>query len=240
MKRTFAGTGRASAGAGTLDVDLGMLRPVPAPPATTGLPRSHDLGELTARVAIVVAFTFLAMRFAAQFAATGHITGLMLLASEATVVVLTVFRRATGIVDRSVRARILTTVACIGPLLLAPVIGGAVLPEAATATISGAGLLVVIAGKLSLGRSFGLMPANRGVVSTGLYRLVRHPIYMGYLVCHVGVLAANPSTWNVLTLVCADAALMIRALYEERVLAQDPAYRDYLQLVRWRVLPGIF
>ena len=42
--------------------------------------------------------------------------------------------------------------------------------------------LLVEDGKLSLGRSFGLMPANRGVVSTGMYRLVRHPIYLGYLV----------------------------------------------------------
>jgi protein-S-isoprenylcysteine O-methyltransferase Ste14 len=218
-------------------VDLGLLRPVAAPAAAQP---SLDSSEIASRVAIVIAFTFLAMRFAAQFTETGHITGLMLLASEATVVVLTVLRRPSGTVDRSLRARVLTTVACIGPLLLAPVTAGAVLSEAVTATISGCGLLVVIAGKLSLGRSFGLMPANRGVVSTGLYRLVRHPIYMGYLVCHLGVLAANVSTWNVLTLVIADVALMIRALYEERVLAQDPAYRDYQQLVRWRVLPGIF
>jgi protein-S-isoprenylcysteine O-methyltransferase Ste14 len=226
MKRTLAGT---------LDADLGLMRPVPmaARPAL-------EAGEIAARVAIVVAFTFLTMRFAAQFAQTGHITGLMLLASEATVVVLTVFRRPTGTVDRSLGARVLTTVACIGPLLLVPVTGGAVLSEPVTATISGCGLLVVIAGKLSLGRSFGLMPANRGVVSTGLYRLVRHPIYMGYLVCHVGVLAANLGTWNVVMLVCADIALMVRALFEERVLAQDAAYRDYQQLVRWRVLPGVF
>ena len=100
--------------------------------------------------------------------------------------------------------------------------------------------LVVIAGKLSLGRSFGLMPANRGVVSTGLYRLVRHPIYMGYLITHVGFVAANPTLWNVLTLVGADIALLVRAVCEEQTLARDAAYRDYQQQVRWRVLPGIF
>ena len=75
----------------------------------------------------------------------------------------------------------------------------------------------MIGGKLSLGRSFGLMPANRGVVSTGLYRLVRHPIYMGYLITHVGFLLANATFWNVLIFVAADVALMIRAVYEERV-----------------------
>ena len=59
--------------------------------------------------------------------------------------------------------------------------------------ISAVGLIVVIVGKMSLGRSFGLMPANRGIVSTGLYRVVRHPIYLGYLITHVGFVAANPT-----------------------------------------------
>ena len=85
--------------------------------------------------------------------------------------------------------------------------------------LSAVGLIVVIAGKVSLGRSFGLMPANRGVVSSGLYRLVRHPIYMGYLITHVGFLAANPTLWNVVMLVGADIALMLRAVCEERTLA---------------------
>ena len=71
------------------------------------------------------------------------------------------------------------------------------------------------------------MPANRGIVSTGLYRLVRHPIYLGYLITHVGFLAANPSLWNVLLLGAADLALMVRAVREEQTLARDPAYRGY-------------
>lgn len=199
-----------------------------------------DAGDLAARAAIVVAFSFLAIRFGADFLQTGKLTGLLLLASEALVVALTVLRRHTGVVDRSLRARVLTTVSLIGPLLLFPAAGAAVLPDPVTATLTAAGLVVVVLGKLSLGRSFGLMPANRGVVSTGLYRLVRHPIYMGYLVCHAGFIAANLSAWNIVALVVADVALMIRAVAEENVLARDPAYRDYLQQVRWRVAPGLF
>ena len=99
---------------------------------------------------------------------------------------------------------------------------------------------MVIGGKLSLGRSFGLMPANRGIVSTGLYRVVRHPIYLGYLITHIGFVAANPTPWNAVTLIAADLALMWRAVCEEQMLGQDPSYREYLQVVRWRVLPGVF
>ena len=106
--------------------------------------------------------------------------------------------------------------------------------------MSAAGLMLVITGKLSLGRSFGLMPANRGIVSTGLYRLVRHPIYLGYLITHYAFVAANASMWNVILLVTADLALMVRAVCEERILARDPEYRAYQQTVRWRIVPGVF
>src|SRR5690606_23003559 len=128
----------------------------------------------------------------------------------------------------------------LGPPLLAPAAVAALAPEAVTVALSCAGLAIVIAGKITLGRSFALLPANRGIVSTGLYRIVRHPIYMGYLVTHVAFLIASPSGWNIAALVVADAALLARAVCEEQTLAKDPAYRDYQGRVRWRVLPGLF
>ncbi len=99
---------------------------------------------------------------------------------------------------------------------------------------------MVIGGKISLGRSFGLIPANRGIVSSGLYRLVRHPIYLGYLVTHIAFVLANPTAWNIALLVTADVALLARAVCEERTLARDQSYRAYQTRVRWRVVPGLF
>jgi protein-S-isoprenylcysteine O-methyltransferase Ste14 len=199
-----------------------------------------ELADLSARAIVVVLFTLMAIRIGSDFLATGRLTGLLLLASETLVVVLTVLRRTTSIVDRSVKARVLTALSMVGPVLVRPASVPALAPEAMTVLLSAAGLLVVIGGKVSLGRSFGLMPANRGVVSTGLYRLVRHPIYMGYLVTHVGFVAANPTLWNVVALAGADLALVWRAVCEEETLRKDEAYRRYQTTVRWRVLPGIF
>jgi protein-S-isoprenylcysteine O-methyltransferase Ste14 len=213
-------------------------RPVPAGDAAPG--QSLGLGDIVARVVIVALFTFMAVRLGSDFLHSGRTTGLLLLASEGLVVILTVFRRPAGAVDRSLRARILMVVSLMGPVLVTPSSIPALLPEFSTVAVSACGLLVVIIGKLSLGRSFGLMPANRGVVSTGLYRVVRHPIYMGYLVTHAAFCAANPTLANVMILVAADIALLIRAVCEEQTLAKDAAYRDYQQLVRWRVLPGVF
>jgi protein-S-isoprenylcysteine O-methyltransferase Ste14 len=198
------------------------------------------LADIVARAVVVVLFSLMAMRFGADFLSTGRITGLLLLVSEVLVVALTVLRRSAAAIDRSMRARLLTTLSMLGPPLLQPGHLAALAPEAATVAISAAGLAIVIAGKLTLGRSFGLMPANRGVVSSGVYRIVRHPIYMGYLLTHSAFLAANPGAWNIAALFAADAALLARAVCEEQTLAKDVRYREYQQQVRWRVCPGVF
>jgi protein-S-isoprenylcysteine O-methyltransferase Ste14 len=188
---------------------------------------------------MVTVFCFMASRSPRDAAATGHFTGVLLLVSEALVVALTLMRRAAGTVDRTLRARLLTTIATFGPPLVRPdSVDG--LAEPLTIAISAVGLTIVVLGKLSLGRSFGLAPANRGVVQTGVYRLVRHPIYLGYLVTHLGFVIANPASWNFLVLGAADLALMLRACCEERTLVADPAYSEYMQRVRWRVLPRVF
>jgi protein-S-isoprenylcysteine O-methyltransferase Ste14 len=234
MKRAMM-PAKVSGGA-AMGMELGALERGNARSAWT----PADVADLGGRVVIVALFTLMAIRIGSDFFATGRLTGLLLLASETLVVVLTVMRRSTSIIDRSYRARVLTALSILGPMLVSPGSVAGLAPEVLTVMLSAAGLSVVIAGKLSLGRSFGLMPANRGVVSTGLYRIVRHPIYMGYLITHIGFVVANPTLWNVVMIVVADLALMWRAVCEEATLQKDDAYRAYLQVVRWRVVPGIF
>jgi protein-S-isoprenylcysteine O-methyltransferase Ste14 len=234
MKRVMM-PAKVGGGSAALELDVRVL----GTPARGNI-RTADVADIGARLVVIALFTLLAIRIGADFLATGRLTGLLLLASETLVVVLTVLRRSTAIVDRSYRARVLTALSMLGPVLVRPSTIAALAPELFTVLLSAAGLLVVITGKLSLGRSFGLMPANRGVVSSGVYRLVRHPIYLGYLVTHAGFVAANPTLWNIAMLVFADVALMWRAVCEEQTLQRDEAYRAYQQTVRWRVLPGVF
>jgi protein-S-isoprenylcysteine O-methyltransferase Ste14 len=234
MKRMMPA--KVAGGNTAIEVDIASLRGSEG--GTRWTP--NEVADLGARIVVVGLFTLMAVRIGNDFLATGRMTGLLLLASELLVVVLTVLRRTTSVVDRSYRARVLTACSMLGPVLVRPGTVAALAPEVMTVLLSATGLMVVIGGKLSLGRSFGLMPANRGVVSSGLYRIVRHPIYMGYLVTHVGFLAANPTIWNIAMLVGADLTLLWRAVCEEQTLQQDEAYRAYQQVVRWRVLPGVF
>jgi protein-S-isoprenylcysteine O-methyltransferase Ste14 len=242
MKRgmaAFQGRSDMAGGAAALDVGLDLARPaLDHAAAVSGT--KQDIADIAARAVVIALFTVLAARLGMDYMQTGRLTGLLLLASEALVVMLTVCRRAPASVDRSAQARVLTATSMLGPFLVRPIGGEGLAPELATVLFSSMGLFVVIVGKLSLGRSFGLMPANRGVVSTGLYRRVRHPIYLGYMLTHVAFVAANPTMWNLVLLLTADVALMARAVCEERTLSRDEEYRQYQQVVRWRVMPGVF
>jgi protein-S-isoprenylcysteine O-methyltransferase Ste14 len=196
--------------------------------------------DLLARTAVGVLFVLLSIAVLEDFARTRRVTGLLLLVSEAMVVVFTIIRRRTNIVDRSVTAMVITMLSTFGPYLLRPSSGPALLPDVVTALISGVGLSLVIAGKLTLGRSFGLVPANRGVVESGPYLFVRHPIYAGYLIAHLAFLAANPRPMNIAVVAITDSALVIRALLEERVLGRDARYRSYCGRVGWHLVPRVF
>jgi protein-S-isoprenylcysteine O-methyltransferase Ste14 len=114
------------------------------------------------------------------------------------------------------------------------------IPEWLGVTLQMAGLLLQVTAKLVLGRCFGLLPAVRGIVTRGPYQLVRHPIYLGYLIAHVGFLAANFSLRNALVLVVLYAAQVWRMHREELALATDAQYVAYQRSVRWRLLPGIY
>jgi protein-S-isoprenylcysteine O-methyltransferase Ste14 len=196
--------------------------------------------DLLARATVGVLFTLLSINVLHDFIRTGRITGLLFLVSECLVVVLTVVRRPAQLVDRSMLAALVTAISLVGPPLLLPSGAVGLVPDFVTATASVFGLALVVVGKLTLGRSFGLVPANRGVVVRGPYALVRHPIYSAYLITHLAFLIAYPRWWNVIVVATADTALIIRALLEERVLGGDVKYRAYCQRVGWHLVPGVF
>jgi protein-S-isoprenylcysteine O-methyltransferase Ste14 len=199
-----------------------------------------DPGDVASRVIVGALFLLLALRIAANTAATGRLTGLLLVASEALVVVLMIVRRRTDDVDRRAIARLITALSIVGPPLVLPLATPATGTDVVTTAVSAVGLTLVVAAKIALGRSFGLVPANRGVVARGPYRFVRHPIYLGYAITHLAFVVANPLWWNVWMLGVADTALVVRLLYEERTLARDAQYVEYCERVRWRLVPGMF
>lgn len=132
-----------------------------------------------------------------------------------------------------------TTGMMLLPALIRPLPG-----IASVGLLHSAGLIVELAGvlftqvaRIYLGRSFGLLPANRGIVSNGPFRIVRHPIYTGWLVLSIGYVLIYPALSNVLPVVAALPFMMWRIGQEEALLSQDPDYRGYMEHVHYRVIP---
>jgi protein-S-isoprenylcysteine O-methyltransferase Ste14 len=102
------------------------------------------------------------------------------------------------------------------------------------------GLALVVAAFLSLNRSFGLAPENRGIKTTGAYRFVRHPMYLGYIVAEAGYVFDNVSAFNLFILMISVLFLLLRLRAEEQLLQQDQAYRNYATKTKWKLLPLVF
>ena len=102
------------------------------------------------------------------------------------------------------------------------------------------GLSLAIVGFSFLGRSFGIVAANRGLKIQGPYRLVRHPIYCAHFITVSGFLLANMSAFNLVIYVVATSAQIMRIKAEERVLAATSDYDAYSSRVRWRLMPGLY
>jgi protein-S-isoprenylcysteine O-methyltransferase Ste14 len=113
-------------------------------------------------------------------------------------------------------------------------------PFAAMEIVQLAGFAIVLIALGALGRSFGIVAANRGVKTAGLYSFVRHPAYTGYLVSYLGYVGENPSPRNAILLMAGTAAQLVRISEEERMLSFDQAYRAYLARVRRRLIPFVY
>ena len=102
------------------------------------------------------------------------------------------------------------------------------------------GISAMIVSVLSLGKSFGIIPANRTVKYSGAYRIVRHPLYASEIIFHIGFLMGNMSLRNLLLVTLIFSGQIWRALSEERLLSRDPVYAQYRTAVRFRFVPGVF
>ena len=118
-----------------------------------------------------------------------------------------------------------------------------ILPDMLIALTIPAGILinlvghgVSIAGVLSLNQSFGIVTKVNEIITTGLYGLVRHPIYFGYLIMTIGFMLMTPRLIHIAVYFLAILLQIWRARIEESKLAAASAeYRSYMQKVPFLV-----
>ncbi len=198
-----------------------------------------ELFSVLSRVLPAAFFAIVCLGFWKNFVQTGKWTSLLWIVSEGLVIFLIMFRRESRRLSRHPWDWIVALGGTFTALLVRPATT-TIAPEFIGVALQLAGTVFEIYAKGFLGRSFGIVASDRGIVWGGPYRIVRHPIYLGYFVTHVGFFLANWSPRNLALYIVIYFFQISRILSEERILREDESYRTYCQRVRYRLIPFIF
>ncbi|HFC08251.1 MAG TPA: DUF1295 domain-containing protein [Chloroflexi bacterium] len=100
------------------------------------------------------------------------------------------------------------------------------------------GVWLALLALVRLGRSFAIAPADRGLVTGGVYRWLRHPMYAGELLSVLPVVALALTWRNLLAFAALVVGVALRIRWEEAILGAP--YRGYAERVRWRLIPWVW
>jgi protein-S-isoprenylcysteine O-methyltransferase Ste14 len=199
---------------------------------------STQVRDRIGQAGLFIGYSLLLSRMISAWQASGQVTGVIVAFDMLLVLLLTVSRREASSITSGAGPRVAALVGTWLPLAFHATTPSALGHYAALLAL--AGLAVNTVGLVSLGRSFGVVAANRGIVQSGLYQRIRHPLYAGYLLSHLALVLTYPDLWNIVVWLLADGALFFRINFEERHLHADPQYRQYQARVPWRLVPGLY
>lgn len=185
---------------------------------------------------IASAWFYFAWGFFLSFQTSHKPSTLVFLIAESLTAILFLVRDDPVLVSKSSRDWLCGFLGTFLPLLFRPSSGMFMAGE----IILIVGVAFQIASLLSLDRSFGIVPANRGVKTNGAYRFVRHPMYLSSIIFSTGYVLANISLWNGAFFLFIVSAQILRIFNEEEFFSQREEYESYKEKVRWRLVPLVF
>ncbi len=172
-----------------------------------------------------------------RFLQTRELQLIIMCVAETITVAFFIFRKTPETVSIVPLDWIIAITGTLAPLFFRPSDWG-VLPEAKYAMMIG--MIIQILSIISLNRSFALVAAKREIKTSKMYRWVRHPIYAGYVLIFTGYLLTNTTPFNLSLYAVSITCMLLRIMREEKHLAADSLYRDYMLKVRFRLIPYIF
>ena len=203
-------------------------------------PKSSDFMRRTGSAAAALLWVAACFVHLKAFVAGGGSASILFLLQISIVAWLFICRRPAKRVDSRPWHWLAATGASFGPFLLQPGGGQISIAPAIGFTLQVTGVVLSLVALLWLGKSFGIVAADRGLVTSGPYGLVRHPAYAAYLVSELGFLILNFSTFNLALLAIVWILQFSRIVAEERVLSGDLAYADYKAQVSKRLIPAVW
>jgi protein-S-isoprenylcysteine O-methyltransferase Ste14 len=105
----------------------------------------------------------------------------------------------------------------------------------------GLGIAIVTVSQNSYAAANITVEESQTVTSTGLYGIVRHPMYMGASIMFAGIPLALDSWWGLAVLVPVVIVFAVRIADEEKLLNQElTGYREYAGKVHYRLVPYVW
>jgi protein-S-isoprenylcysteine O-methyltransferase Ste14 len=224
--------------AGTLGSESASSRASPAP-AHDHAPRGRRLALGAGNVVGAAFAVYLLLPNLQFFLQTGRPIGLVFVIQQVWVAVVFVTRRPPRTVSRRALDWVAAYAGWFTSFLVRP--GGYHLAwgVAVGFWVQVLGLILWAASFVKLSRSYGIVPADRGLVTEGTYAVVRHPLYAAYMVGGIGYLMQSLSVRNLVVSIVAIGWQLVRISAEERHL-DSTEYAAYRARVPWRLCPGLW
>ena len=198
----------------------------------------RGIGLAFTNMLLATLFILFAIANAKSFLEVPRLSVFLIVVTEMIVAVFLIVRRNPDETEHTWQTWITTTCGTLAPFLLRPIeaTGDLLLGDILQITA----FITQIVALLYLNRSFGLLPAHRGVKSGGLYSWVRHPLYTAYVIMYLGYWVNNQSLNNAAVIIAGTAFLVMRIYYEEALLLRYADYTRYANRIRWRLIPSIW
>lgn len=182
-------------------------------------------------------FGFFAWRMISGYMETGSSAQLIYLFDQFIIILFLVVRRATDNISLRLNDWLIGYAGTFTALLQGPTSGSPVFASTVILCLMVVGMIIHVTAKLTLRRSFGVVAANRGIKVNGAYQIVRHPMYLGYIISQTGFVLSGPTAWNMVVYLATVALLILRIEAEEQFLKRDAAYAG---AAGSKLVPGIY
>ncbi len=175
---------------------------------------------------------------ALAFIYTLRISILIILAKAVLEIQFYVRRSTAPFVSTSAWAWLIALCGTAAPLMLRPTDDTSDSSVATVIQVIGLAMQVYLI--TTLNRNLGSTIARRGISSDGLYRFVRHPIHLAFMLGQYGYVLNHATFYNACVLAFVTLFQVLRINEEERLLRDDDAFQGYAQRTHWRLVPGMF
>jgi protein-S-isoprenylcysteine O-methyltransferase Ste14 len=206
----------------------------PQPPAVTPLFIATGIFNII----VPLFFAVFAWKYAAAFVHTVRISNLIILGK--TVLDLHFYvRKTTAIFIRtSAYAWLIALCGTVIPLMFRPSDEPSDFWIATMIQVIGLAMQIYVI--RTLNRSSGAEVAGRSIKRSSLHGLVRHPLYLTFMISQFGYVLNQTTLYNLCILVLVTFFQVLRINEEERLLLEDEAYQDYKERTPWKVIPCVF